>query len=343
MKAIAQRRYGSPDVLQLTEVEQPVPQGNQVLVQVRAAAVHAGDWHLMRGQPFLIRFIFGGLFRPKYPILGCDVAGQVVAMGPAVTQFQPGDAVFGDLSESGFGAFAEYACAPETAFAPKPTNLSFEQAATVPVSGLTALQALRDCGEIQPGHRVLIHGASGGVGSFAVQLAKAFGASVTGVCSPAKCSGVKALGADEVMDYGEFQRRLATGSIRARRSASDPLSPPALAYDLILDIAAYRPARDFLPALTPEGIYVLIGGSTVRLFQAMLLGPWLSRGSDRQIKCLVQKPNQADLLVLKALLEASKVIPRVDRSYPLSELADAIRALEGRQVQGKLAIRMGEN
>jgi NADPH:quinone reductase-like Zn-dependent oxidoreductase len=328
MKAIAQTRYGSPDVLTLTEVERPVPQDNQVLVQVHAAAVHAGDWHLMRGQPFLIRFILGGLFRPKYPILGCDVAGQVTAVGPAVTAFQPGDLVFGDLSESGFGAFAEYACAPETAFAPKPDNLSFEQAATVPVSGVTALQALRDCGQIQPGQRLLIHGASGGVGSFAVQLAKAFGAEVTGVCSTAKLSGVKEMGADAMMDYGEFQQALAGKE---------------LSYDVILDTAAYRPAAEFLPALTPEGIYVLIGGSTLRLFQAMLLGPWLSRGSDRQVKCLVQKPNQADLLVLKALLETGQVTPMVDRTYSLREVPDAILALEERQVQGKLAIRIGDN
>jgi NADPH:quinone reductase-like Zn-dependent oxidoreductase len=340
MKAIAQTRYGSPDVLKLTEVPQPIPQGNQLLVRVHAAAVHAGDWHLMRAEPWLIRFIFGGLFRPKYPVLGCDVAGEVTAVGPAVTQFRPGDQVFGDLSESGFGAFAEYACAPETAFAPKPRNLSFEQAATVPVSGLTALQALRDCGQIQPGQRVLIHGASGGVGSFVVQLAKAFGAEVTGVCSQAKLAGVLANGADRGMDYGELQQVL-TGFLASSPAVgiANP-SPTELGYDLILDAAADRPAVDWLPALTPEGIYVMIGGSTLLLFQAMLLGAWFSRGSDRQIKCLVQKPNQADLLVLQELLEAGKVIPRIDRTYSLRQVPDAIRALEQRQVQGKIAIRI---
>ena len=324
MKAIVQTKYGSPDVLSLQEVAKPIPQDNEVLVQIRAASVHAGDWHLMRGSPWLIRLIFGGLLKPKIQTIGTDIAGQVEAVGNAVTQFKPGDEIFGDLSESGFGAWSEYVATPVTALAPKPENLSFEQAATVPVSALAALQSLRDIGQVQPGQRVLINGASGGVGHFAVQLAKAFGAEVTGVCNATKVEMVRSLGADHVIDYNK----------------QDCTQPPQL-YDLILDTAAYRSARDFLPALTPTGTYVLIGGSTPRLFQVMLFGSWLSRGSQRQIKCLVSTPNQADLLILKKIIEAGKLLPVIDRQYSLNQIPDAIHHLENRQVQGKVAISIG--
>lgn len=321
MQAIAQTEYGSPDVLKLEEMDKPVPEANEVLVRVRAAAVDAGVWHLMRGTPFLIRLIFGGLRKPAIKILGTDMAGEVEAVGEAVTQFKPGDEVFGDLSESGFGTFAEYVCAPEAALVCKPAHISFESVATVPVSGLAALQGLRDVGQIQPGQRVLVNGASGGVGSFAVQIAKAFGAEVTGVCSTQKVDMVRRLGADHIIDYTQ----------------TDP-TQPGQPYDLILDAAAYRPFFDFLPALTAGGTYVMVGGSTAKFFQAMLLGPWVSKTRDRRVKFLESKPNQADLQTLSDFLAAGKIIPYIDRTYPLKDVPQAIRHLEQRQVQGKVAI-----
>ncbi|MEL7358647.1 MAG: NAD(P)-dependent alcohol dehydrogenase [Cyanobacteria bacterium J06560_6] len=333
MKAIVQSEYGSADVLRLEELEKPVVADNEVLVRVRGAGVHAGDWHLMRGDPFFIRLIFGGLLKPKVATIGTDVAGQVEAVGKDVKQFQPGEEVFGDLSECGFGAFSEYVSVPETALAHKPANLSFEEAATVPVSGLAALQALRDYGEIQPGQRVLINGASGGVGSFAVQLAKGFGAEVTAVCSTGKVKMVKSLGADYIVDYTQ----------------SDP-TQPTQPYELIVDAAAYRPFSDFLGALAkpsqgeiaPGGTYVMVGGATSEFFRSMLLGSFVDRfkakASRRQVKCLVSKPNQADLTVLKDWIEAGKLKPFVDRAYPLADVPTAIRHVEERRVKGKVAI-----
>ncbi len=323
MRAIVQTEYGAPDVLRLATVNRPVPSDNGVLVKVRATSVDAGVWHLMRAIPFLVRFIYGGLRRPKYPILGAAIAGQVVAVGQAVTQFQPGDAVFGNLSESGFGGFAEYVCAPEAALAPKPNNLSFAAAATVPESGLTALQGLRDMGQLRAGQAVLILGASGGVGSFAVQIAKAEGAEVTAVCRTSKIERVQQLGADHILDATQID-----------------VTQAGQKYDLILDAAAYRPFSDYLPVLTPTGTYVLVGGATRELFRTLLFGPWFSKRRGQQIKCLVSRPNQTDLLTLKALLEAEKITPMIDRTYPLSEVPAAIRYLEERQVQGKVVIQI---
>jgi NADPH:quinone reductase-like Zn-dependent oxidoreductase len=329
MKAIVQTEYGSADVLRLAEVDKPVVRDNSVLVRVRAASVHAGDWHLMRGTPFLIRFMFGGLLRPKIKILGTDAAGRVEAVGRDVTQFKPGDEVFGDLSECGFGAFAEYVCATEAALVLKPANTSFEEAATVPVSALAALQGLRDCGQIQSGQKVLINGASGGVGSFAVQIAKALGAEVTAVCSTKKMGMVRSLGdssgvslgADHIIDYTQAD-----------------VTQNGQRYDLILDAAAYRSVFDYLPILTPEGTYVLVGGSTARFFQVMFLGSWISKIGNRNVKCLASKPNQADLVILRDFLEARKIVPFIDRRYSLSEVPKAIRYLEQRQVRGKVVI-----
>ncbi|MGF1566792.1 MAG: NAD(P)-dependent alcohol dehydrogenase [Nodosilinea sp.] len=321
MKAIVQTEYGSADVLRLKEVDRPVVSDHGVLVRVRAASVDAGTWHMMRGTPFLVRLIYGGLRQPKATIPGSALAGQVEAVGPAVTQFQPGDEVFGDVSESGFGAFAEYACVPAPALAPKPANLTFEAAATVAVSALTALQALRDLGQLQPGQRVLILGASGGVGSFAVQLAKVFGAEVTAVCRSPKVDMVRQLGADQVIDYTQTD-----------------VTQPSQPYDLILDMAAYRSCFDYWPALTPTGTYVMVGGSMPRLFQAMLLGPLVSKFTHRQVKCLVSKLKSVDLLTLRDLLEAGQITPVIDRTYPFSEVPAAIRYLEQRQVRGKVVI-----
>ncbi len=323
MKAIVQTAYGSPDVLSLAEVDQPLVPDNGVLVRVRAASVDAGVWHLMRGTPFLIRLIYGGLRKPKRTILGTAISGQVEAVGKAVTQFQPGDEVFGDLSESGFGGFAEYACAPAAALALKPSNLSFEEAATIPVSGLAALQALRDIGHLQAGQNVLVLGASGGVGSFAVQIAKALGADVTGVASTHKAEMVAKLGADQVIDYTQTDVTLA-GKL----------------YDLILDAAAFRPFSVYLPILTPTGTYVAVGGSTGDFLRAMALGSFASKAAGKTVKSLESKPKQADLVALKELAEAGKLIPFIDQTFSLGDVPTAIRLLEDRDVKGKVAIRV---
>jgi NADPH:quinone reductase-like Zn-dependent oxidoreductase len=321
MKAIVQTVYGSPDVLHLVEVSLPIVPDDGVLVRVKASSVNAGDWHLMRGDPFLIRFMFGGLRQPKIKTLGMDVAGIVEAVGRSVTQFNPGDAVFGDTSEAGFGSFAEYVCAPESAFVHKPEHVSFEAAASVSVAALAALQGLRDYGQIKAGQKVLINGASGGVGSFAVQIAKALGAEVTAVCSTAKMDMVRSLGADHMIDYTQTD-----------------ITQAGQQFDLILDAAAYRSVFDYLPILTAKGTYVLVGGATDRFFKTMLLGPWLTKTRSKTVKCLASKPNQADLMTLKEMLEVGKISPVLDRTYPLSEVPTAIHQLEQRQVTGKIAI-----
>lgn len=321
MKAIVQTEYGSPDVLSLQEVDQPVVTDHGVLVRVRATSVNAGDWHLMRGDPFLTRLMFGGILKPKIKILGMDVAGVVEAIGKDVTQFQVGEEVFGDLSECGFGTFAEYVCATEAALSLKPKNISFEQAATVPGAALTALQGLRDCGQLQAGQKVLVNGASGGVGSFAVQIAKALGAEVTAVCSTNKIEMMRSIGADQIIDYTQTD-----------------VTKNGQQYDLILDAAAYRSVFDYAPILEPDGIYVLIGGSISRLFQVLLFGSVISMIMHRKLKCLMAKPNRSDLVILTEMIEAGKVLPSIDRTYSLSEVPIAIRQLEQRQVRGKVAI-----
>jgi NADPH:quinone reductase-like Zn-dependent oxidoreductase len=321
MKAIVQAEYGSPDVLSLQEVDKPVITANGVLIRVRAASVNAGDWHLMRGDPFISRLMFGGILQPKFKTLGMDVAGQVEDIGKDVTQFQVGDEVFGDLSECGFGTFAEYVCVTEAALVLKPANLSFEQAATVPCAALTALQGLRDCGQIQSGQKILINGASGGVGSFAVQIAKAFGAEVTAVCSTNKMEMMRSIGADHIIDYTQTD-----------------ITKDGQAYDLILDAAAYRSVFDYAPILKTNGTYVLIGGSIARLFQVILFGSVISRIMRRNVKSFMVKPDRSDLIILKDLIEAGKIVPFIDRTYNLSEVPTAIRQIEQRQVRGKIAI-----
>jgi NADPH:quinone reductase-like Zn-dependent oxidoreductase len=319
MKAIVQYRYGSPDVLELKEVNKPVVQDNDVLVRVHAAAVNPLDWHDMRGLPYFLR-MGTGLLKPKNGVRGVDVAGHVEAVGKNVTQFQPDDEVFG-MSK---GAFAEYVCGGEDRLLPKPPRLTYEQAAAVPVAGLTALQALRDRGRMQPGQKVLIVGASGGVGTFAVQIAESFGADVTGVCSTRNVDMVRSIGADHVIDYirEDFTR---TGQ----------------RYDLILDMAGTHSLSDCRRALTPRGTYVVVGGPS---------GRWLS-GLDRFIKALVLSvfvsqrmvpfittANKKDLVVLKDLIEAGKVTPVIDRRYSLTETPEAIRYLEKGHARGKVVI-----
>jgi NADPH:quinone reductase-like Zn-dependent oxidoreductase len=325
MKAIVQHKYGSPNVLKLEEREKPAPQDNEVLVKVLAASTAAGDWHLLRAKPFLMRFIYG-LLKPKYQILGAAVAGQVEAVGRNVTQFQPGDEVFGDLSACGFGAFAEYVSVPENALALKPTRLTFEEAATVPVSAVTALQGLRDKGHIQPGQKVLINGASGGVGTFAVQIAKAFGTEVTAVCSTRNVDMVRSIGADHVIDYTQ-----------------EDFTQNGQRYDLILAANGYHPISAYQRVLSPQGIYVMSGGSMAQMFQAMLLGPWLSRNGNQKMGNLLARPNQKDLVFMKELLEGGKVVPVIERRYPLREVPEAIRYVEEGHAKGKVVITVEQN
>ena len=320
MKAIVYTQYGPPDVLQLKEVAKPVPKDNQVLVKVQAASINTLDL-AMRG-PFLARIITGGLLKPKDPRLGADIAGRVEAVGTNVTQFQPGDEVFGVVA----GGFAEYACAAENQVALKPSNLSFEEAAAVPVAALTALQGLRNKGQIQPGQQVLIHGASGGVGTFAVQIAKAFGAEVTAVCSTRNVDMARSIGADQVIDYTQKD-----------------VTRTGQRYDLILAVNGYHPIFAYRRALRPKGRYVLVGGSKAHVFQALLqallLGPVISRTGKQQMGFMgIAKINQQDLVYVKELLEAGKVVPVIERRYPLNETAEALRYLEEGHARGKVVI-----
>lgn len=324
MKAIVNTHYGSPDVLELKEVERPAPQDNEVLVHVHAASVNAADWHLLRGKPFLMRLMGFGLLKPKHTILGATMAGRVEAVGRNVTQFQPGDEIFGDLTTCGFGAFAEYVCACENTLALKPANMTFEEAATVPLAAVTALQGLRAKGQIQPGQQVLIYGASGGVGTFAVQIAKSFGACVTAVCSTRNVDLIRSLGADHVIDYTQ-----------------EDFTKNGQRYDFIFAVNGYHSIFDYKRALSPKGAYVMIGGSMSAMVQAMLLGPVISMiGSQKMGSMGVAKPSQKDLVFMKELLEAGKVVPAIDRRYPLGETAEAIRYLEKGHAQGKVVITM---
>src|SRR5436305_6953001 len=252
MKAIVNTHYGSPDVLQLKEVERPTPKDNEVLVKVHAASVNAAEWHLLRGKPFLMRLMGFGLLKPKNTILGAAMAGRVEAVGRNVKQLQPGDEIFGDVSKCGWGAFAEYVCAREDALALKPANVTFEEAAAVPLAAVTALLGLRAKGQIQPGQQVLIHGAGGGVGTFAVQIAKAFGAEVTGVCSTRNVDMVRSLGADQVIDYTQ-----------------EDFTKNGQRYDFIFAVNGYHSISDYKRALNAKGVYVFIGGSIAAMFQAM--------------------------------------------------------------------------
>ena len=321
MKAIVCRKYGSPDVLRLEELEKPTPKDHEVLLKVHAASANAGDWHLLRGEPFPVRLMFG-LLKPRHKILGADVAGRVAAVGRNVSEFQPGDEVFGDISVCGFGAFAEYVCVTENALVLKPANLSFEEAAAVPAAAVTALQGLRK-GQIQPGQKVLVNGASGGVGTFAVQIAKSFGADVTGVCSTRNLDRVRSIGADHVIDY-----------------TREDFTQNGRRYDLILAANGYHSIGDYKRALSPNGIYVMTGGSGAQMFQAMFLGPWLSMVGNKKMGNLLMKPNKKDLVFVKELLEAGKVVPVIDRRYPLNEVADAIRYLEEGHARGKIVITL---
>ena len=327
MKAIVYTQYGPPDVLQLKEVEKPTPRDNEVLLKVYATSFNAGDLHVLRADPFLIRLMGYGLLKPKNKILGAAIAGRIEAIGGNVKQFQLGDDVFGDLSESGKrGGFAEYVCASADALVLKPSRLSFEEAAAVPVAAVTALQGLRDKGHIQAGQKVLINGASGGVGTFAVQIAKSFGAEVTAVCSTSNVDAARSMGADHVIDY-----------------TKEDFTQNGQHYDLIVAANGNRSISEYKRALRPNGTYVVTGGSKKQTYQAMLLGPWISMTGTKKMGNLMAKPNTKDLGFVKELLEAGKVIPVIDRRYPLSETAEALRYLEAGRARGKVVITVGQN
>jgi NADPH:quinone reductase-like Zn-dependent oxidoreductase len=323
MKAIVQDRYGGPEVLEFRDIDQPLPKDNEVLVQVQTAGLHRGDWHIMTGLPYLIRIVVPslGLRKPKVLVRGMDVAGRVEAVGEHVTRFQPGDEVFGWCD----GSFAEYACAPEDQLALKPANLSFEQAAAVPISGFAALQGLRDQGQIEAGQKVLIIGAAGAVGSFAVQLAKAFGAQVTGVCSTTQIDLVRSIGADDVIDY-------------TRHDVTDGTRQ----WDLILDTAGRRSLSQLRRALTPKGTLVIVGGEGggrwMGGFTRNLRAPLLSRFVGQRLRMLASKPRQDDLRILREFLETGKVTPLTGRTYPLADVPEAISQLEAGHTRGKLVI-----
>jgi len=331
MKAIVYTAYGSPDVLQLKEIEKPTPKDHEVLVKVLAASLNAADFEMLRGT-WSARF--GGLLKPRHKILGSDIAGRIEAVGRNVQQVHPDDEVFGDLSECGFGAFAEYVCVPENAVRLKPASMTFEEAAAIPSAGVVALQNLRgvvssslsfllsDKGHIQSGKKVLIDGAGGGVGTFAVQIAKSFGAEVAGVDSTRKLDMLRSIGADHVIDYTQ-----------------EDFTKSGQRYDLILDVVASQSIFDYKRALSPKGIYVMVGGSLAAILQGFLLGPLISRTGSKKMGSVMWKPNnQEDLAILEELFAAGKVAPVIDRRYPLSEVPEALRYLEEGHAKGKVVI-----
>ncbi len=324
MKAIVCTKYEPPDVLQLKEVDKPTPKEEEALVKVHAASLNAADLEYLRGV-FVVRLLYQGLLKPKNTIPGSDVAGRIAAVGRNVKQFQPGDEIWGDLSyPHSFGTLAEYVCIPENALRLKPASMTFEQAAAVPTAAVVALQNLRDKRPIQPGQKVLINGAGGGVGTFAVQLAKYFGAEVTGVDSTRKLDMLRSIGSDHVINYTQ-----------------EDFTKSGQLYDLILDVVVHRSVFDYKRALNPKGIAVMIGGSMTRIFLNMLLGPFISMTGSKKIGLVKWEPNKKeDLVFLKELFEAGKVVPVIDRRYPLSEVAEAFRYLGEGHAQGKVVITM---
>jgi NADPH:quinone reductase-like Zn-dependent oxidoreductase len=323
MKAIVQDVYGNSDVLGLRDIPKPVPGSGEVLIKVRAAGVDQGAWHLMTGRPYLIRLFGYGLKKPKVPVRGREVAGVVEAVGSGVTRFVPGDEVFGTCE----GSFAEYACAKETLLARKPSNLTFEETAAAPISAVTALQAVRDAGHVTAGQKVLVIGAGGGVGSFAVQVAKAFGAAVTGVCSTGKVDLVRSLGADAVIDY-----------------TRDDFAGAGVLYDLIIDTAGNRRLSVLRKALAPRGTLVIVGGegggNVTGGFERSMAAPLAALFSGHKFKGLVSKENYLDLEALAEMFEAGRVKPAVDKVYALAEAPAAIAYLREGQVRGKVVVRI---
>ena len=323
MKAIMYTAYGPPDVLQLKEVARPTPTDDEVLIKVQAVSVNLSDWEGLRGTPLYARI--GGLRRPRRQILGSDIAGTVALAGSKARRFQPGDAVFGD-NLARLGGFAEYACARERDLALKPASMTFEEAAAIPQAAVIALQGIRDKGQVQPGHKVLINGAGGGAGTFAVQLAKLYGAEVTGVDNTGKLDFMRSLGADHVIDY-----------------TREDFTRNGEQYDLILDVVAHRSVFAYQRALRPNGRYFAVGGSVATLFQIFLLGPWIRRTTGKKIRVLVVQPNVEDLVHITELYEAGKVVPVIDQRYPLSEVPEALRYLGEGRAKGKVVITVAHS
>jgi len=319
MKAVVYEKYGSPDVLQIKEVDKPVPGKDEVLVEVRAASINYIDWQLLTGDSVFLRLL-NGLLKPKHSILGDDIAGRIEAVGERVNKFRPGDEVFGI---SNFGAFAEYCCVAEKYLGMKPSNITFEQAASVPEAGITALLGLRDHGKIHSGSKVLINGASGGVGTFAVQIAKYYGAEVTGVCSPGKMKMVSSIGADNVIDY-----------------TREDFTKSGFQYDLIFALAGYHSIFDYQRALSPQGVYVCAGGSMVQYFQAAILGPLLSVISRKNLRSMFGEPKPEDFAFLAEILEIGKITPVIDKYYPLSDVPEALQYYGEGNAGGKVIITL---
>ena len=318
MKAIVRTKYGPPEVLQLKEVAKPIPKDDEVLIMVQAVSVNRSDWEMLLGAPLYARF--GGLLRPRHKILGSDIAGRVEMAGRGVTRFRPGDEVFGDNLVR-MGGFAEYICAREKVLALKPARMAFEEAAAIPQAGVIALQGIRDKGKVQAGQKVLINGAGGGAGTFAVQLAKSYGAEVTAVDNTGKLDFMRSLGADHVIDY-----------------TREDFAKNRQQYDLILDVVAHRSAFAYRRALRPEGRYFAVGGSVAALFQILFLGPWIGRTTGKRIRVLAVRPNLEDMVHVAELCEAGKVVPVIDRRYPLGEVPEALRYLGEGRAKGKVVI-----
>jgi NADPH:quinone reductase-like Zn-dependent oxidoreductase len=318
MKAVVYYEYGPPEVLRLAEVEKPVPKETEVLIKVHAASINGSDREGLIGKPLYARL--GGLRRPRHPILGSDVAGRVEAAGRNVKEFRPGDEVFGEIP--GYhGGFAEYARVPEKNLIRKPACLTFEEAASIPQGGVIALRGIRDDGQVQPGQKVLINGAGGSAGTFAVQLAKLYGAEVTGVDNAAKLDFLRSLGADHAIDY-----------------TREDFTKNGKQYDLILDVIAVRPAFAYQRALSPGGTYFAVGGSVATLFQILLLGPFIRRRTGKNLRILAVPQNRKDLISITELIEAGKVLPVIDRTYPLSEVPEAFRYIAEGRAKGKIVI-----
>jgi len=320
MKAVVMDSYGTPDVLELRDVAKPAPKADQVLVRVLAASINDWDWGMLRGSPE--NRMLGGLLRPRVHILGCDIAGRVEAVGGDVTAFQPGDEVYGDLSGSGFGAFAEYVCAQEAGLSRKPPGMSFEQAAAIPQAGMLAVQSLIDVGRMKSGQKLLLNGAGGGVGTFALQMAKLYGVEVTVVDKPGKLDMLRAMGADHVIDY-----------------LKEDFTQSGRCYDLILDVKTNRSPFAYARALNPNGTYVTVGGSITRLLQALALGPFMSRLYHKHLRIVALKPNK-DLAYMNELFEAGKLQPVLDGPYKLADLPEAFRLFGTGDHRGKIIVTM---
>ncbi|NJN42690.1 MAG: NAD(P)-dependent alcohol dehydrogenase [Flammeovirgaceae bacterium] len=322
MKAVVYSTYGLPDVLQFKEVDQPVPGDHDVLIKTYAASINSWDWDLLRGEPFIVRLAGGGLFKPKKKIIGCDVAGTVEKVGKKVTKFKAGDAVLGDLSGGGWGAFAEYVCAPENSLTRKPDGMTFEQASSLPQAGVMALQGVRDYGKVEAGQKVLINGAGGGVGTLAIQMAKMYGAEVTGVDKTNKLEIMQQLGADHVIDF-----------------TKEDFTKSGNHYDIILDVVGHHSIYDYKRSLEPGGMYRMIGGPHGLIFQSIFIGPIISMFSKKKMGILTHEPNK-NMNFLIQLFEEGKVKPVIDKVFPLQELVDAFRYFGQGDFMGKVVIVM---